>query len=141
MKENNKFIQAEWKNVPKIPVAWGEVFDKLTILEIKNEKITDEEKLDNIRKEREEILNAIGDLHNLPSEVLNLINKLKKINLSLWDIENEKRACESQKKFDHNFIELARQVYLKNDKRAELKKQINWILGSHIQEEKSYKKY
>ena len=125
----------------KIDVSVGEIMDKLTILEIKTEKIKDEAKLANIRKERDSLLPVI----NLPAyqseEVRRLVATLKEINLKLWDIEDDIRQKEAKKSFDERFIELARAVYFTNDKRAAVKKQINQITGSELVEEKSYEEY
>lgn len=125
----------------KIDVSVGEIMDKLTILEIKTEKIKDEAKLANIRKERDSLLPVI----NLPAyqteEVRRLVATLKEINLKLWDIEDDIRQKEAKKSFDERFIELARAVYFTNDERAAVKKQINQITGSELVEEKSYEEY
>lgn len=128
-----------------IPVSWGELFDKLTILEIKSTRITDSIKLGNIRKE----LNLLSDiakqveLHNDIDKVAfgDATSRLREVNESLWDIEDEIRDCEREKNFGSRFIELARAVYKINDKRAALKYRINELLGSELVEEKSYKEY
>lgn len=130
-----------WDVMPKIPVSWGEVFDKLTILDIKLEKVTDIEKLERINKEKEEIIKVIGDIGKFPSELVSLIAELKCINNELWHIEDSKRNCERERSFNENFIELARKVYIKNDQRALLKNKINIVLKSAIFEVKNYKKY
>ncbi|MCX6178410.1 MAG: DUF6165 family protein [Chlorobiales bacterium] len=130
-----------WDEVPMIPVAWGEVFDKLTILQIKVEKLTDLSKLAHVRDEKRHIEIVVGDTLRFPSELLPLIAELKRINEWLWDVENGKRDCERRKCFDDSFIKLARDVYFGNDRRAVIKRQINELLGSAIVEEKSYRTY
>ena len=125
----------------KIDVSVGEIMDKLTILEIKAEKITDEAKLANIRKERNSLLPVIDQPAYQTDEVRHLVAALKQINLKLWDIEDDIRQKEATKTFDDGFIELARSVYFTNDKRAEIKKQINLMTGSELVEEKSYEEY
>ena len=119
-------------------ISAGELFDKITILEIKKEKISNKEKLVDVEKE----LNSLNDTveKSIPdqSNISKHINDLKEINLKLWDIEDGKRAAEKEKKFDDKFIELARNVYKLNDERAKIKLAINTALGSNIKEVKSY---
>ena len=119
-------------------ISAGELFDKITILEIKKEKISNKEKLVDVEKE----LNSLNDTveRSIPdqSNISKHINDLKEINLKLWDIEDGKRAAEKEKKFDDKFIELARNVYKLNDERAKIKLSINKALGSNIKEVKSY---
>ena len=135
----NKDMQNNNNNI-KILVSVGEIFDKITILEIKKNKIKAKDKLINIKKELLEIKDAVSHLtgDNLLSEYI--IN-LKKVNLELWTIEDEIRIKESNKSFDNEFIELARSVYIVNDKRAVIKKNINIHTNSHLIEEKSYSSY
>jgi|TARA_B110000967_G_C18573581_1_gene406091 uncharacterized coiled-coil DUF342 family protein len=119
-------------------ISAGELIDKITILEIKNEKISDNEKLKNIEKELSS-LNATFQKSILdPSKIKLLIQELKTINLKLWDIEDGKRLAEKNNNFDENFIELARSVYKENDERSKIKLEINNILGSNIKEVKSH---
>ena len=125
----------------KIDVSVGEIMDKLTILEIKAEKIQDEAKLANVRKERDSLLPVISQPAYQTDEVKQLVAKLKSINLKLWDIEDDIRLKEADKAFDEGFIELARSVYFTNDERAAVKKQINLATGSALVEEKSYEDY
>ena len=125
----------------KIDVSVGEIMDKLTILEIKAEKIQDEAKLANVRKERDSLLPVISQPTYQTDEVKQLVAKLKSINLKLWDIEDDIRLKEADKAFDEGFIELARSVYFTNDERAAVKKQINLATGSELVEEKSYEDY
>ena len=122
-----------------IEISVGEIVDKLSILNIKKDKITDNAKLENINKE-------FLYLHKVVFSQLNIdynedYLKLFEINKSLWDIEDELRDKERNKEFDNRFIELARLVYFTNDKRAELKKHINLKYNSNFIEEKSYAKY
>ena len=124
-----------------IEISIGEFFDKITILEIKQERIKDQAKLVNINRE----LNALNALlDGLPvsrADVENEVNELKAINEKLWVIEDDIRDKESKKSFDQEFIELARAVYFTNDKRSDVKRAINIILGSDFIEEKSYEEY
>ena len=129
----------------EVPISIGELFDKFSILEIKKDKIQDEKKLELINEEisllSKSIIDVIKNNKEYESSITSLMKQLKKINEELWDIENAKRECEKKQSFDSNFIKLARLVYLKNDERAELKKQINMKCGSKIVEVKSYNKY
>lgn len=123
-----------------VPISTGELLDKITILEIKQDKISDPEKHQNIVRELEE-LTSVKDRNNLNSDKLKeLILDLKQVNLELWNIEDDIRKLEYEKRFDENFIKLARAVYITNDKRADIKKQINLLTGSELVEEKSYAK-
>ncbi len=127
--------------VVTIPVSWGELFDKLTILEIKQARIDNQQKLVNINRELEALRRICGE-HQLPDDPLQvLIDELRRTNESLWDIEDDIRACERKRDFSDEFIELARSVYRTNDKRAGLKLKINHLLGSELIEEKSYQAY
>ena len=125
----------------KIDVSVGEIMDKLTILEIKADKIDDTEKLSNILKERESLLPAIALPPLQTDQIQQLAAELKQVNLRLWEIEDAIRLKEAKKCFDGEFIELARSVYFTNDQRAALKKQINLQTGSKLVEEKSYEDY
>lgn len=124
-----------------VDIAPGELVDKITILEIKLERITGEAKLQNVRTEWT-ILTAVRDT-DLPSstELDNLTAKLKVVNEKLWVIEDDIRDCERQSDFSNEFIRLARAVYFNNDERARLKRRINELLGSPLIEEKSYAAY
>lgn len=126
---------------PLAPTSVGELLDKISILKIKQEKITDTEKLQNVNRELKE-LETIWDTCKNPSiDLADLCAQLKKVNMQLWDIEDDIRAKESTSQFDEEFIALARSVYKQNDIRAELKKEINIRSGSALVEEKSYKQY
>lgn len=119
-------------------ISAGELLDKITILEIKKEKIKDNQKLKDIKKELSSLTATSNE--NIPdkSKIRDLILNLKKINLRLWDIEENKRKAEKNKKFDETFIQLSRDVYKSNDERAKIKLKINEILGSNIKEVKSH---
>ena len=128
-------------NKINIPVSVGELADKITILEIKKDKINNKLDLKEINKELK-LLKQIWKNKNLLSYNIEIeFKKLKKINLRLWSIEDRKRKHERDKIFDNKFINLARNVYILNDKRAYIKKNINKLTGSDINEVKSYKKY
>ena len=118
------------------PISVGELVDKITILEIKLENLSDNAKKINVKRELDE-LNAILSGLVLP-DISDLTMQLSFINLSLWRIEDGKRACEKEQMFGEHFVHLARQVYLKNDERARIKREINFLCGSTIVEEKSY---
>ena len=122
----------------KVPVSVGELADKITILEIKKNKIKDKNKLFDIKKELLFLKNILKKKVRLNSHIRKQISLLKKINLILWDVENNKRNAEKLKKFDKKFITLARNVYKFNDKRAKIKLIINNLTGSEIIEVKSY---
>ena len=119
-------------------ISAGELFDKITILEIKKEKISNNEKLVDVEKELSSLKNTVEKFIPNQSNISKHVNELKEINLKLWDIEDGKRAAEKEKKFDDKFIELARNVYKLNDERAKIKLAINTALGSNIKEVKSY---
>ena len=119
-------------------ISAGELFDKITILEIKKAKISNKEKLIDINRELSSLNETVEKFIPDQSSISKYINDLKNINLKLWDIEDEKRDAEKNKKFDKKFIELARNVYKFNDERAKIKLAINTSLGSNIKEVKSY---
>ena len=119
-------------------ISAGELIDKITILEIKKEKISNKEKLIEVNKELSSLNETLKKSINDESKIINFKNDLKNINLKLWDIEDGKRSAEKNNKFDEKFIELARNVYKFNDERAKIKLAINNALGSNIKEVKSY---
>ena len=125
----------------KVEISPGELIDKITILEIKIEKISDPDKLKNIKNEYRLLQQTYDKCIPASQEIRRLISKLKAVNEKLWMIEDDIRDCERRKDFDKGFIELARSVYKNNDTRARLKREINMILDSKIVEEKSYRKY
>ena len=119
-------------------ISAGELIDKITILEIKKIKIADRKKLEDVEKELSLLNNTLEEKIPDLSKIHILIDKLKAINLKLWDIENGKRMAEKNNNFDKKFIELSRCVYKNNDERARIKLEINNILGSNIKEVKSH---
>ena len=119
-------------------ISVGELIDKITILEIKKEKISNKEKLVEVNKELISLNETLKKSINNESKISSFKNDLKNINLKLWDIEDGKRSAEKNNKFDEKFIELARSVYKFNDERAKIKLAINNALGSNIKEVKSY---
>ena len=124
-----------------VPVSPGEVLDKITILEIKSERMSDPEKVANVRVERE-LLQQTWSRAITDDEVIRRLHaELKEINEALWEIEDDIRDKERAKEFDERFIELARSVYFTNDRRSRVKKELNLHLGSQIIEEKSYQDY
>jgi len=124
-----------------VPVSPGEMLDKITILEIKAERISDPEKVANVRHELD-LLNSVWvKAVQITATVTALKQRMKSINEALWDIEDDIRDQEKAKDFGHEFIRLARAVYVTNDQRAEAKKELNLHLGSNIVEEKSYQDY
>jgi len=123
-------------------ISVGELFDKITILNIKTQKINDTEKLINIKNELNFLNNQTSSINVKDQDSLSKnINKLQSINEELWDIENYKRECEANKDFGEKFIQLSRDVHFKNDIRAQIKKEINLLTDSIIVEEKEYSKY
>lgn len=121
-----------------IPVPPAELVDKVTILEIKSERITDPQKLQNVRLELDTLRQAWKASPLAKTDVSAQLRELKAINEQLWEIEDRIRIKESTGTFDGEFVELARSVYLTNDERARVKRQINELLGSKLIEEKSY---
>mgnify|MGYP000844834615 FL=1 len=119
-------------------ISAGELIDKITILEIKKMKISNKDKLRDIEKELMTLSETMKNFVPDQSKVMDLIHKLKEINLKLWDIEDGKRESEKNNDFGEKFIELARNVYKINDERARVKLAINNTLGSNIKEVKSY---
>jgi hypothetical protein len=128
-------------DVIKVPVSFGEVLDKITILEIKSERIKDEAKLKNVRLELDELSATWDEAVTDQSAIADLREQLKAVNEELWVIEDDIRDQEAAQNFGDRFIELARAVYVTNDKRAAIKKDVNLALGSRFVEEKSYQDY
>ncbi|WP_018871867.1 DUF6165 family protein [Thioalkalivibrio sp. ALJ16] len=124
-----------------VEVGAGELLDKITILKIKDQRISDPEKLRNIRHE----LDALGRTWSTAGidnpEIEALERELLEVNVKLWDIEDEIRECEARQDFGERFVELARSVYITNDERARIKKTVNTLCNSAIVEEKSYASY
>jgi uncharacterized coiled-coil protein SlyX len=125
----------------EIEVSPGELFDRISILEIKQERMRVAEQLNNIEFELGRLREAQSRLPKFAAKIRRLADRLKSVNESLWDIEDEIRGCEAAQSFGPRFIELARSVYRENDQRAALKREINDLLGSAIVEEKSYHAY
>ena len=124
-----------------VEVSVGELLDKISILEIKSEKINDPEKLNFINDEYKILKNQLQANIKLDTVIENLYNSLKEINLKLWTIEDDKRLCEKNSNFGEKFIKLSRDVHFLNDERAKIKLEINNITGSKIKEIKEYTSY
>ena len=122
-------------------ISAGELLDKISILEIKLEKIKDKNSLAEIDKEYKILKNAQNSNIEIAGKIEKLFKEIKEVNTNLWDVEDKLRICEKNKDFGKNFIELAREVYFNNDKRANIKSEINKILGSNIREVKQYVNY
>jgi hypothetical protein len=122
----------------KIEVSNGEIIDKLTIIQIKLERIKDKAKLENLKKEYDELISVASSIISISDP---LYKSLYDVNCELWDIEDRIRDLERRKDFGEDFIAVARSVYYKNDRRAELKREINIKTSSGLVEEKSYEKY
>ena len=125
----------------QVPVSVGEVLDKITILQIKLAHIYDAAKRVNVQNELDALLPLVASDAFTTNQMQGLVAELKAVNEALWDIEDDIREKEAAKSFDAEFIKLARAVYVTNDKRAEIKKQINLATGSALVEEKSYESY
>lgn len=124
-----------------VDLSIGEFFDKMTILEIKKERISDLGKLENINNEYSYLEGLLDELSIRREDVAEEVGKLKQVNEKLWIIEDDIREKERRRSFDAEFIELARSVYITNDQRSEIKRAINLKLGSNFVEEKSYEEY
>ena len=128
-------------NSPKIPISWGELFDKITILQIKLENITSKNALENVEQELKKLQSILTQYCLKTMETAQLEGELRQINQQLWDIEDQIRDKERNNSFDDEFIQLARSVYITNDERSRIKRKINDMFGSELVEEKSYAKY
>ncbi len=122
-------------------ISPGELLDKISILEIKIEKVKDKNSLEEIKKEYKILKEIQTSSIEMTGKIKDLFQSVKNVNVKLWNIEDKLRICEKNKDFDKNFIELARGVYFANDERAELKSKINKILKSNIREIKQYDNY
>ena len=120
---------------PHVPVSWGELLDKITILQIKESKINNPQALANVKNELK-LLTAAAS--NVSGQVMPLTEQLSIVNRNLWEVEDQLRSLEALESFGETFVQLARSVYKLNDQRAAIKKQINTQLGSKLVEEKSY---
>ena len=136
------FVLTNKINKMKIEISHGELVDKMSILDIKLLKIDNEPKLVNVKNEHEALYPYVLVLLDLHGDLLKKeYDKLLKVNTDLWNIEDDIRDCERDKDFSQKFINLARSVYVTNDKRAFIKKRINQLTNSNLTEEKSYKEY
>ena len=122
-------------------VSAGELLDKISILEIKLEKISDKSSLEQLKKEYKILKENQNSTIKIEGKIEDLFKSLKNINFKLWNIEDRLRICEKNKDFGKEFIELAREVYFNNDKRSKIKSDINKTLGSNIEEIKQYASY
>tara|TARA_X000001036_G_C20027949_1_gene541546 strand:+ start:126 stop:527 length:402 start_codon:yes stop_codon:yes gene_type:complete len=122
-------------------ISFGELLDKISILEIKLDKVKNKTNLQDINKEYKALIKAKNKNIKSLKKIKFLYSNLKKVNLKLWNIEDSIRICEKNKNFNRKFIELARDVYINNDKRAKIKSEINKVLGSNIKEIKQYVNY
>ena len=125
---------------PSVPVSWGELVDKITILEIKEVRLSSPQAVANVKLELAALSDA-GQRATAEAGVLNLKRELKSVNETLWEIEDKIRAKEAAKSFDQEFTELARSVYVNNDKRGDIKRRINVAMKSELFEEKQYTRY
>ena len=128
-------------NSPQVPISWGELFDKITILQIKLENLTSKNALNNVGREFKQLNSILIKYFPNSIEAKQLEEELKQINQQLWDIEDSIRDKERNRSFDDEFIQLARSVYIINDERSRIKRKINEIFGSEFVEEKSYSEY
>ena len=128
-------------NNPLVPISWGELFDKITILQIKLDNLTSKNALNNVGREFKQLQSILIKYFPNSIEAKQLEEELKKINQQLWDIEDNIRDKERNRSFDDEFIQLARSVYIINDERSRIKRKINDIFGSEFVEEKSYSEY
>ena len=123
----------------RVPISIGELVDKISILEIKAQRIGDPDKLANVRRELDLLCAAQRDIGLDTSDMREFLGELKAINLALWEIEDEIRELDSKREFGPRFVDLAQKVYRLNDRRSQIKRLINDTFGSAIVEEKSYK--
>ena len=128
-------------NNPLVPISWGELFDKTTILQIKLDNLTSKNALNNVGREFKQLQSILIKYFPNSIEAKQLEEELKQINQQLWDIEDNIRDKERKRSFDDEFIQLARSVYIINDERSRIKRKINDIFGSEFVEEKSYSEY
>jgi predicted nuclease with TOPRIM domain len=135
------FSSQTYCNKISAEISCGELIDKITILKIKSERITDSEKLKNVHTELEALQQTCDEYIGKNDEVEKLQKNLQEVNQALWDIEDAIRVKERNKEFDDEFIQIARSVYITNDKRCVIKKEIDKVLGSRITEEKSYEEF
>jgi len=137
----NSSEQQSAQSLPTVEVSWGELIDKITILEIKERRLASPQAVGNVRKELAALLRVVQELKPQPAALDALKRQLATMNETLWEIEDRIRAKEAAKSFDPQFVELARSIYRNNDERARLKRQINELMQSGIVEEKQYTSY
>ena len=128
-------------NSPQVPISWGELFDKITILQIKLENLTSKNALENVEQELKKLQSILTQNGPKTTETIQLEGELRRTNQQLWGIEDKIRDKERTNSFDDEFIQLARSVYITNDERSRIKRKINDMFGSELVEEKSYAKY
>ena len=128
-------------NSPQVPISWGELFDKITILQIKLENLTSKNALENVEQELIKLQSILTQNGSKTMETIRLEGELRRTNQQLWGIEDKIRDKERANSFDDEFIQLARSVYITNDERSRIKRKINDLLGSELVEEKSYAEY
>ena len=128
-------------NSPQVPISWGELFDKITILQIKLENLTSKDALKNVEQELKKLQSILTQNGSKTMETIQLEGELRRTNQQLWGIEDKIRDKERANSFDDEFIQLARSVYITNDERSRIKRKINDLLGSELVEEKSYAEY
>jgi len=128
-------------NSPQVPISWGELFDKITILQIKLENLTSKNALENVEQELKKLQSILTQNGPKTMETLQLEGELRQINQQLWGIEDKIRDKERNNAFDDEFIQYARSVYITNDERSRIKRKINDLFGSEFVEEKSYAEY
>ena len=128
-------------NSPRVPISWGELFDKITILQIKLENLTSKNSLENVEQELKKLQSILTQNGPKTMETIRFEGELRQTNQQLWGIEDKIRDKERANSFDDEFIQLARSVYIKNDERSRIKRKINELLGSELVEEKSYAEY
>jgi len=126
---------------PLVPISWGELLDKIAILEIKSERLTAEAALANVRAELAKLTEIAAGAAAKGERLADLRAGLKRVNETLWEIEDAIRECEAKKDFGERFVALARSVYITNDERGRIKRDINVLLGSELFEEKQYTTY
>ena len=126
---------------PTVQISWGELIDKITILEIKAQRLSSQAAIENVRRELVVLNRTADEILSEEPRLVPLKEQLKSINEALWEIEDKIRAKEAAKSFDQEFIELARSVYMNNDKRGELKRRLNALSKSDFIEEKQYVSY
>src|SRR5262249_18721982 len=135
--DTNTAVQS--KLIPRVEVSWGELLDKISILEIKAERMTSAASIANVRRELEHLKPALSGIAPISLQVEKSRAGLRIINEKLWELEDAIRLCEAEGRFDSHFVELARKIYASNDERAKLKRQINLLMNSAFVEEKQYR--